>query len=186
MKKLDFSDMNALKVVIAWRRGKKILISLARRIFPRPFLLSCFSSFFSPAWWLFQDDPWHLVSPCPLDTHWDLIFRETSAKTVETIEVGDKKSGACRKQGRAADNRGNALGDNRRREMPSIWTTLTQKSFFPGSTFEILLERGNDNDSQMFSVESVGSFGFGGSSWSSELLHSGSLSSGRVTDNQHK
>ena len=133
MKKLDFSDMEALKVVIAWRWGKKILISLARRIFPRPFLLSCFSSFFSPAWWLFQDDPWHLVSPCPLDTHWDLIFRETSAKTVETIEVGDKKSGACRKQGSAADNRGNALGDNRRREMPSIWTTLTQKSFFPGS-----------------------------------------------------
>ena len=70
--------------------------------------------------------------------------------------------------------------------MPSIWTTLTQKSFFPGSNSEILLERGNDNDSQMISVESVGSFGFGGSSWSSELLHSGSLSSGRVTDNHYK
>ena len=108
MKKLDFFDMEALKVVIAWRWGKKILISLARRIFPRPFLLSCFSSFFSPAWWLFQDDPWHLVSPCPLDTHWDLIFRENSAKSVETIEVGGKKCcfgrAACRKQGRA-DNR---------------------------------------------------------------------------------
>ena len=134
MKKFDFSDMEALEVVIAWRWGKKILISLARRIFPRPFLLSCFSSFFSPAWWLFQDDPWHLVSPCPLDTHWDLIFRENSAKTVETIEVGGKKccSGrvACRKQGRLGRQWSNAWGDNRRREMPSIWTRVTFTQFF--------------------------------------------------------
>ena len=100
--------------------GENILISLPRRIFPQPFLLSRFSHFFPSAWWLFQDDPWHLVSPCPPDTHWDLIFRENSAKTVETIEVGGKKccSGrtACRKQGRAADNRAmpwGTFGDER-------------------------------------------------------------------------
>ena len=115
----------------------EITISLPRRIFPQPFLLSCFSDFFPSAWWLFQDDPWHLVSPCPPDTHWDLIFRENSAKSVETIEVGDKKCCCLPQTGEGAqtmEQPGGTIGEER-------CPVFGQHTQFFLSLFQILFQK---------------------------------------------